>query len=81
MKVRIYYTMDKTFAPYGDPVLFGRITGIVIIDKEDWNLAEVIGNGDDRYATFELTEDNMNKYIEGGNSINLETIKEVEGKL
>jgi hypothetical protein len=71
--------MDKTHGE--NPVPFGRITGIVVIDNEDWNMAEVINNGGDLYATFPLTEDNMNKYVEGGNSINLETIEEVQGKL
>jgi len=79
MKIRIYYRMDKTYGKY--PVPFGRVTGIVVINDEDWNLAEVIQNGDDMYATFPLTEENMEKYLEGADSVNLETIEEVKGKL
>jgi len=75
MKIRIYYKPDARWANTG------RITGIVVINTRDWNLAEIINNGDDKYATFELTEDNINHYMDGADTVNLETIKEVEGEL
>ena len=75
MRIRIYYKPDASSTDTG------RITGIVVINDDDWNLAEIINDGDDTYATFELTEDNINRYMDGPDVVNMEAIKEVEWNL
>jgi len=75
MRIRIYYRPDAHW------VDIGIITGIVVINDGDWNLAEVIKDKDDNYATFELTEENIGKYMESADTVNLETIQEVQGVL
>jgi hypothetical protein len=73
MKIRIYYN------PNNVDNWEGRVAGIVVINDEDWNLAELINDSNCKFATFELTEKNLDKYMVGPDVVNLETIKEVEG--
>ena len=71
MKVRVYYQRS------------GKLVMAVIVDSEDWNLLEV-GTPVDKitkYATFPLTEENLNKYMDSPDIVNLEEIGEYEGKL
>lgn len=79
MKIRIYYSTVQ------NPKLRGEILLTVIEGSDGWNLLEcgkpVVGNLASDYATFELTEDNLKKYFESPNRVNMETISEVKGKL
>ena len=67
MRVRIYYEAK-----------YGRVTGIVIIDDTDWNLTELINDNDDPYTTFDLTKENLEKYMDGACDVDLEAIQEAE---
>jgi hypothetical protein len=81
MKVRIYYRTDKMYNPHGGPAgSFERVTGIVIINDDDFNLIETIQNGDDKFATFPLNEDIINLVMDGPDSVNMEEVKKYEGK-
>ena len=75
MRIRIYYKPDSRWTNTA------LVTGIVIINDEDWNMAEIIKDGTDSFATFDLTEENIDLYMDGADVVNLETIREVEGKL
>ena len=66
MKIRIYYDRN------------GIVTGIVIIDNDDWDLVEHIKDINDNYTTFDLTKENIEKYMESADSVNLEAIQEAE---
>lgn len=68
MDIRLYYRPDD-----------GKILLTVLIGKDDWNLLEV-GQGavgvHSKEITFELTEDNMERYMDGCHNVNTETIEE-----
>lgn len=79
MRIRIYYRTVN------DPNKRGEILLTVIEGSDGWNLLEcgqpVVGDLASDYATFDLTEENMNKYLESPDRVNMDTIKEVKGIL
>jgi len=69
MKIRIYYNND------------GKVTGIVVISNDNWNLAEHIETVTDNFATFPLTDENMEELMDSADMVNLDTIKRYKGQL
>lgn len=68
MDIRLYYRPDD-----------GEILLTVLIGKDDWNLLEV-GQGavgvHSKEITFPLTQENMERYMDGCHNVNIETIEE-----
>jgi len=71
MHIRIYYKISD-----------GTIVSVVLIGDGDWNLLEL--NSSAFYTaeivefTFLLTDENMEKYLDGPHEVDLEVIREEE---
>ena len=77
MILRIYYKVSDDYMENGTILL------VVIEGQDEWNLLEhgcAVGVLNSKFAQFELTEENLEKYMEGPDRVNTETIKEVELK-
>jgi hypothetical protein len=84
MKIRIYYRTNDLKTPIRstkEATLRGEILLVVIEGNDGWNLLEhgnAVGVLASKSAEFELTEENLAKYMESADRVNMETIKEVE---
>ena len=65
MRIRVYYKED------------GTLTNVVIIDDEDWNLLDVgkCESTSQKEFTFYLTMENMKKFMESADVVNVEEIE------
>ena len=68
MNIRIYYDY------------YGVVKGIVVIDDEDWNLAECISSSKENSATFPLSKEILEIVMDGATCVNLREIERYRDK-
>jgi hypothetical protein len=67
MDIRLYYKPDD-----------GEVLLAVIIGADDWNVLEVgaaVVGTNSKEITFELTQENMDKYMDGCHNVDLEEVE------
>ena len=66
MKIRVYYKDN------------GEIVGIVIEGEKQWNVLELTNRNCQGYEQieFDLTEENLEKYMENPHEVNLDIIEQ-----